>query len=242
LSGRSPLCTDVAALRDRPPYRPIAAARVPARLWVVRNVGIPQGLPLTFSRPSFSSIDDPGTARHRRGRRHRRIPAGLSSGRKFRCASAVVVLSTGRAEGWHRTRLARIGLSLIITYVALHAAETLLIWPDWSGCRRTHIRRSTGHDGQFILNGRGGFHTHLASSRCCFVNDRRESLSDCLDIFPPAPYCSNHRCAEGGLAAAQKEFGRASCLQHRKAPTRMRSGVHEGHRRVSSSLKISELT
>ena len=82
-----------------------------------------------------------------------------------------------------RTRLARIGLSLIITYVALHAAETLLIWPDWSGCRRTHIRRSTGHDGQFILNGRGGFHTHLASSRCCFVNDRRESLSDCLDIF-----------------------------------------------------------
>ena len=141
-----------------------------------------------------------------------------------------------------RTRLARIGLSLIITYVALHAAETLLIWPDWSGCRRTHIRRSTGHDGQFTLNGRGGFHTHLASSRCCFVNDRRESLSDCLDIFPPAPYCSNHRCAEGGLAAAQKEFGRASCLQHRKAPTRMRSGVHEGHRRVSSSLKISELT
>jgi hypothetical protein len=99
---------------------------VPARLWVVRKVGIPQGLPLTFSRPSFSSIDDPERQDTAEAGDIDAFPRVFPLSASFGALQRSSFCRLAERKAGTRTRLARIGLSLIITYVALHAAETLL--------------------------------------------------------------------------------------------------------------------
>jgi hypothetical protein len=93
---------------------------------VVRKVGIPQGLPLTFSRPSFSSIDAPERQDTAEAGDIDAFPRVFPLSASFGALQRSSFCRPAERKAGTRTRLARIGLSLIITYVALHAAETLL--------------------------------------------------------------------------------------------------------------------